>query len=346
MNQLPPLRLILTSSCPYNCPHCHREGLKHFRKDFPQSFLLQVIKSSSELGFSNIRLTGGEPTLRSDLKNIIEDIQSIGKFDVKLSTNGYNLVEQASELREAGLNNVSISLFSLRDNICRQFTGKFLKLDKAIDEAKNVGLHVNINTVLMKGINDCELSDIIEYASKKEIDLTFMTLIWVPEIETFYRHHYISDNNVLQLLFQEANNVSLIAKSAPKLLFKMPNDIRIFLKSKRFSKLIKYPMCNNCQYYKKCTEGFYAIRIDGSGYISPCLLSQFKIKLKENIDKEDIRIKLIRTLNYALGENNYNIDKNNIVINMNQLINNLKNIFYDVPVDIRYFLQQPKEIIY
>lgn len=325
MRLFPPLRFVITTRCPNNCPHCHKEGCSD-QKDLSREFLLSILKSAFAMGFLEVTLTGGEPTLRSDLVDIVKDIHSIEKHcETKLSTCGYRLAECASDLREAGLINISVSLLSLRDSVCKEFTGEFSRIEKAIDAAKDAGLHVDLNTVLMKRINGNEVLSIIEYAAKKEVDLTFMTLVWIPRKDIFYNKHFMSVRQVAELLFTKSSSVSIVVRSAPKLVFSMPNGLKISLKSKRLSRLIHMPMCKHCQYDQKCTEGFYAIRIAGSGEVYPCLLSTFRAQLKESMTADEISRGLHRTMEHVFGkESCYRsktwfdyIDKNNEMSSIN-----------------------------
>lgn len=302
MKLLPQLRVVLTNKCPYRCPHCHSEG-SSAQNDLSRVFLLKILKSALETGFLQVTLTGGEPTCRSDLVEIITDIHSIGKrFFAKLSTSGYMLAKYASDLREAGLVDVNVSLLSLHDGICKRFTDSFSKIDEAVDVAKDVGLRVDLNTVLMRTINDNETINLIEYATKKEVDLTFMDLVWVPEKAAFYNKHFISLRHVEKLLFNKADDVSILIRSAPKLVFSMPEGTKIFLKSKELNRLVRVPMCKNCVYDQRCTEGLYAIRIDGSGRVYPCLLPTFETSLEEGMSSAEINQVLRRTIEYIFQE--------------------------------------------
>jgi len=79
----------------------------------------------------------------------------------------------------------------------------------------------------------------------------------------------------------------------------MPSGIEINLKSKQFSRLIRMPMCEICQYDKKCAEGYYAVRINGLGHIYPCILSPFKTEITKSMENDNINDKFITVFKHV-----------------------------------------------
>jgi cyclic pyranopterin phosphate synthase len=120
------------------------------------------------LGVTKIRITGGEPLLRSNLPDLIQMMSNIdGLEDLSLTTNGYLLPQMAHSLKEAGLNRVTISLDSLDDDVFGEMNGRGFGVDKileAIDVAEKEELTpIKINTVVKRGVNDHTLMDLIEH---------------------------------------------------------------------------------------------------------------------------------------------------------------------------------------
>ena len=120
------------------------------------------------LGVSKIRITGGEPLLRANLPTLIRNLSKIeGLEDLSLTTNGYLLPQMAEELKDSGLNRVTISLDSLDDKVFGEINGRGYGVQKvldAIDAAERVGLSpIKINTVVKKGVNDHTLLPLIEH---------------------------------------------------------------------------------------------------------------------------------------------------------------------------------------
>lgn len=122
-----------------------------------------IVQAAAELGISKIRLTGGEPLVRSGLPNLVQMLAHIdGIDDIALTTNGTLLTRYATELKEAGLQRVNVSLDTLKPDKFESITRHNLFRDviEGIEVAKSVGLKpVKINVVVMAGINDDELLD-------------------------------------------------------------------------------------------------------------------------------------------------------------------------------------------
>jgi cyclic pyranopterin phosphate synthase len=142
---------------------------------FEELFLF--VKVAIDGGVNKIRLTGGEPLLREDLDSFIRMINDYKEgLDLALTTNAYLLPEAAQRLKDAGLKRLNISLDSLKDDVAAKIAGKNVleKVFKGIDKALEVGLKVKINMVPLKGINDNEILDILEYCHKKNIKIRFI----------------------------------------------------------------------------------------------------------------------------------------------------------------------------
>jgi len=136
-----------------------------------------VIASFAELGVRRVRITGGEPLLRKNLPDLLQRLHSIpGIEDLSLSTNAVRLDKMATQLKQAGVSRINVSLDSLQPDRFRQITGG--KLDKILSGlrvAKAVGFKpVKINMLVMKGINDDEVFDMVAYCIKHNFTLRFI----------------------------------------------------------------------------------------------------------------------------------------------------------------------------
>ena len=174
------LRVSVTERCNFRCQYCMPE------KPFswvPQENLLRFedlfkfIKLAIDEGVTKIRLTGGEPLLRHDLDRFVAMIHDYQpEIDLALTTNGYLLSETAEKLREAGLKRINISLDSLKPAVAAQIAQKNVlgKVLGGIDKALEVGLGVKINMVPLKGINDSEILDILEFCRERGIRVRYI----------------------------------------------------------------------------------------------------------------------------------------------------------------------------
>lgn len=160
------LRISVTDRCNLRCQYCMPpEGVPLMPRSEILSYeeIALVVGAAAEMGISKIRISGGEPLVREGLVKLIAMLSRIqGIDDLALTTNGVTLAAQAGQLAEAGLKRVNVSLDSLRRERFKDITG-YDRLDdvmKGIAEAHKASLEpVKINVVVMRGINDDELSD-------------------------------------------------------------------------------------------------------------------------------------------------------------------------------------------
>lgn len=164
------LRVSVTERCNFRCRYCMAE--KPFNwvpKESLLSYeeLFAFIKIAIDNGIQKIRLTGGEPTTRENLDELIAMIHTYAPYvDIGLTTNGFLLPDQAEKLKRAGLQRVNISLDSLEKETLHFITQKYVlnEIMAGIDAAIKAGLQIKINSVILRGINDHEIVSLFEYA--------------------------------------------------------------------------------------------------------------------------------------------------------------------------------------
>ena len=174
------LRVSVTERCNFRCQYCMPEKPfswvpKENLLSFEELFLF--MKVAMDEGVNKIRITGGEPLLREDLDSFVRMIHDYKPdIDLALTTNGYLLPQTAQKLKDAGLKRLNISLDSLKPEVAQQIAQKDVlgQVLKGIDKALEVGLGVKINMVPLKGINDGEILDIMEYCRERNIKIRFI----------------------------------------------------------------------------------------------------------------------------------------------------------------------------
>jgi len=174
------LRVSVTERCNFRCQYCMpekpfswvpRENLLSFEE------LFLFMKVAIDEGVNKIRITGGEPLLREDLDSFVKMIHDYKPdIDLALTTNAYLLPQTAQRLKDAGLKRLNISLDSLKPEIAHKIAQKDVldQVLKGIDKALEVGLGVKINMVPLKGINDDEIIDVMEYCMQRQIKIRFI----------------------------------------------------------------------------------------------------------------------------------------------------------------------------
>ncbi len=174
------LRIVVTTRCNYRCVYCHGEGVELGREEVlnPRNIFLISLAARS-LGISSVKITGGEPLVRSDVDRIIKSIVDAGIGDVSMTTNGFFLAERAGDLAEAGLKRVCVSIPSLDEERYR-FVTKVDGLDrvlKGLEEAYRYGLRpITINVVVLKFFELTDLERFIDLASRYEARLRLIEL--------------------------------------------------------------------------------------------------------------------------------------------------------------------------
>ncbi|EKK9986862.1 GTP 3',8-cyclase MoaA [Vibrio vulnificus] len=194
------LRLSVTDVCNFKCTYCLPDGYQPSGQK-NSSFLnlaeiRRVVKAFADCGTSKVRITGGEPSLRKDFTDIIHTVASTqGIKRVATTTNGYRMEKHIGEWKEAGLNQVNVSVDSLDPRMFHQITGenKFHQVMSGIDRAFEVGFEqVKVNVVLMKDLNHNELPAFLHWIKHRPIQLRFIELMQTGEMDTLFQQHHVS----------------------------------------------------------------------------------------------------------------------------------------------------------
>jgi len=177
------LRISITDRCNLKCLYCSPDG-KHEKKCarmLTAEEIETIVRSMVKLGIRNVRITGGEPLVRSDVCDIIDRISKIdGIEDISMTTNGINLDKMAEKLKAAGLKRLNVSLDTLKADRFEYITGggKLEATLGGIYKAMKLGITpVKINTVLIKGINDDEIEDLINLTKDSQLEVRFIELM-------------------------------------------------------------------------------------------------------------------------------------------------------------------------
>ena len=184
------LRISVTNACNYNCFFCHREGHKVEGGEMTPQEIGRLVRILSGQGIRTVKLTGGEPLIRRDVEDIIREIRAAGVEEISIVTNGWFLPERACSLKEAGLDRVNISIHSLKKDVYKRITGVdgLERALKAVDRALECGLTtVKVNFTVIRGYNEGELWDMVNFASRKGIRLQLIELLYIdPPMARYY----------------------------------------------------------------------------------------------------------------------------------------------------------------
>jgi cyclic pyranopterin phosphate synthase len=203
------VRLSVTDRCDLRCFYCIPKGFKDF--EVPEHWLTfneieRVMRAFGELGVSRVRITGGEPLVRKDVPQLAARLSALpGIEDLSLSTNAVQLARHARALKAANVTRINVSLDSLRPERFKSITNGG-KLDKVLDglmAAKQAGFHpIKINMVVMKGVNDGEVEDMVRFCIEHDFTLRFIETMPMGDTGRGAADHYLSLQTVREQLEQ------------------------------------------------------------------------------------------------------------------------------------------------
>ena len=195
------VRISVTDRCDFRCVYCMSEKMKFVPR--AQLLTLEEITTIADvftqLGVKKIRITGGEPLVRQNIITLFENLGNLSELEeLTTTTNGSQLIKLAEPLKKAGVSRINISLDSLNtkrfENITR--TGKLDNVLKGIDKAISVGFKkLKINSVILKNRNHDEIIDLVSFAIKKNMDISFIEEMPLGIIDDHDRNelYYSSD---------------------------------------------------------------------------------------------------------------------------------------------------------
>ncbi|MWJ29005.1 GTP 3',8-cyclase MoaA [Halomonas sp. ZH2S] len=174
------VRLSVTDRCDFRCVYCMAEEMTFLPR--AQVLTLEEIATVSqafvELGVEKIRLTGGEPLVRQGIETLVGAIGRLeGLRDFAMTTNGSGLVKHAKALHQGGLARLNISLDSLVPERFRALTrtGDLKRVIDGIRAAREAGFtRIKLNAVILKGRNDDEILDLVDFARNENVDISFI----------------------------------------------------------------------------------------------------------------------------------------------------------------------------
>jgi cyclic pyranopterin phosphate synthase len=211
------LRISVTDRCNLRCRYCMPEAEYVW---LPRASILsfeeidRIAGIFAGLGVSKVRLTGGEPLLRHDLGTLVALLSRHGAItDLALTTNGVLLARQAEALRAAGLRRVTVSLDTLRPERMQEFARSARHADviAGIDAARAAGFSsVKLNTVVIRGYNDDEVADLVEFARGRGIEPRFIEYMDVGGATEWSMDQVVSQRRILELVAQRYGPVEAL----------------------------------------------------------------------------------------------------------------------------------------
>ncbi|MGL2521670.1 GTP 3',8-cyclase MoaA [Helicobacter pylori] len=296
------IRVSVTKQCNFRCQYCMPATPLDFFDDeelLPLDNVLEFLKIAIDEGVKKIRITGGEPLLRKGLDEFIAKLHAYNKeVALVLSTNGFLLKKMAKGLKDAGLSRVNVSLDSLKSDRVLKISQKDALKNalEGIEESLKVGLKLKLNMVVMKGVNDDEILELLEYAKNRSIQIRYIEFMENTHAKDLVKG--LKEREILDLIAQK---YKIIETEDPK---KESSKIYTLENGYQFGIIAPHSddFCQSCN----------RIRLASDGKICPCLYYQDAIDAKEAIINKDTKMmeKLLKQSIINKPEKNMWNDKN------------------------------------
>lgn len=256
------LRLSVIDRCNLRCQYCmpEKEYAWLSRKNI-LSFeeIVVLVEAFVSNGVNKIRLTGGEPLLREDLCELVRALAAIsGVQDLAMTTNGVLLARHAAKLKEAGLRRVTVSLDTLRPETFRRLTQR-TSFDAVINGIRVLGdvgfTGTKLDVVVIRGVNDDELADLIEFGRKAAAEVRFIEYMDIGGATGWTPEQVFSRAEILDSVTAAYGSVAPAAKrsdSAPADRFRLPDGTIFGIISSTTQ-----PFCGSCDRSRLTADGVW-----------------------------------------------------------------------------------------
>jgi len=279
------MRLSVTDRCNLRCKYCmpesgvskklHKEILRHEE-------LIEIVKAGAQIGIKKIRLTGGEPLIRKNIVELVQEISNVeGINEVTMTTNGLLLKNYLNDLKEAGLTRINLSLDTLNPERYKNITrgGNIEDVLSCIPLILGAGLRpLKINVVLIGGFNEDEINDFVELTRHQNIEVRFIELMPIGEASRWTNDKFVSNQKVLEV--SDLIKIEKTHPSSPAEYYKLKGGVG------------KIGLINpiSCSFCVDCNR----IRVTSDGKVKPCLHSDQEIELMEALRNNEDIVKILR----------------------------------------------------
>jgi cyclic pyranopterin phosphate synthase len=264
------LRISVTDRCNMRCSYCMPEAEYVW---LPRGSILTFEEIGRlagifvALGVAKVRLTGGEPLLRHDLPSLVTLLAAGGRLrDLALTTNGMLLPRQAAALRAAGLGRLTVSLDTLRPGRLVEFarSDRHADIIAGIDAARAAGFGgIKINTVVIRGFNDDELIDLLEFGRGRRLEIRFIEYMDVGGATQWSTQQVVSRAEMLDTIARRYGPVASVPRepdpSAPAEQFRLPDGIGFGIVASTTA-----PFCRDCDRSRLTADGTWYLCLYGA----------------------------------------------------------------------------------
>lgn len=286
------LRLSITEVCNFRCTYCLPDG---FKKSGPLDFISpleaeRVVRAFAAMGVSKVRLTGGEPSVRRDLPEIMARAAAAPGVDkVCITTNGWNLNRQVERWRAAGLTNLNISIDSLDRDAFSRITGhdRLGSVVAGLDRALAIGVPtVKVNGVLLRETADAGLDAFADFVRERPVAVRFIELMRTGDNADFFAAHHVPGGRLTGWLDARGwTRREREADDGPAIEYTHPDH------AGRIGLIAPYApgFCDSCN----------RLRVTARGQLRLCLFGELGVDLKDLLERDDpeaLQARIVRAL--------------------------------------------------
>jgi GTP 3',8-cyclase len=293
--RFPYLRLSVIPACNFRCTYClphgyHADPLA--TQPLSLAEITRLLRGFTELGMHKLRITGGEPSVRHDLADILRTAAAVpGITKLAMTTNGTLLSHRLGEWMDAGLNAINVSVDSLDRAAFARITGHD-RLDdilRGVDMALAAGMpSVKLNAVLLRGVNDNELSSWLDYLRDHRVGLRFIELMQTGDNLPFFRDHHVrADTLETQLQASGWQALPRAVDAGPAREYRHPDY------TGRIGIIAPYS--------KDFCAGCNRLRVTATGDLRLCLFGEFGIPLRSFLQADEQLDELVHAIGGQIG---------------------------------------------
>ena len=290
--RFPYVRLSITEACNFRCTYCLPNG---YRKSAPHDFLsvdeiARLVRAFRSLGVHKVRLTGGEPSVRKDLTDVIAAVADAGVEKVALTTNGWTLARRVGAWAAAGLTHLNVSIDSLDKKSFALITGhdRLAEVLEGVERAMESGLHTKLNAVLLRDTLGNGFDAFADFIQFRRVSVRFIELMRTGGNAAYFQAQHIRGSTLSDWL--AARGWSAVARAAdagPAIEYAHPDYLG------RFGLIAPYAagFCDSCN----------RLRVTARGRLRLCLFGEGGVDLRALLQNDRHADALVKRITGALS---------------------------------------------
>jgi cyclic pyranopterin phosphate synthase len=312
------LRISLTDRCNLRCVYCMPEDMTFWPKAelMQDAELLRLMPLFTELGFHKYRLTGGEPTVRQNIVEVVRGIaHTPGVHSVSMTTNGMLLKQLAAPLKAAGLQRVNVSIDTLDPEKFRRITrwGSLGEVWGGLEEAERVGLTpIKINAVIVRNYNDTDAVDLAQLTLEHNWQIRFIEMMPFGEVADFQTAAAVTAEEIRARVAARFGPVEVLHDG------KLDGEAKLYkIRGARgelgFINTLTEPFC------AACTRA----RLTADGKLRMCLLREYEVDLLTPLRAGATNEDLKQLINHGVGNKPWGHGLSDNVIPLNRVMSEI-----------------------